>query len=200
MLLSKKYPEFLVCAAMIGLIAIAAVSANAQEMSQEEMMKAYMEAAKVGPAHELLAKMEGTWKATVKAYQDPASPPDISHGKNVAKLVLGGRFLQSDYEGTMMGMPMHGLGFLGYDNTKKEYIGMWMDNMTTAMLHYSGKFDEKTKSMTCYGDGVDPLTGMEYTTRMVTTIVNDDTHVWEMYSPGPDGKEVRWVEITYERQ
>ena len=159
-----------------------------------------MDAAKVSPAHDLLTKMEGTWKATVRAWQDPAAEPEISHGTSVAKLILGGRFLQSDYEGTMMGMPMKGMGLLGYDNTKKEYCGVWLDNMSTAMMPYSGQFDGKTRTLTCHGDGVDALTGMPYTSRMVTSIVNDDKHVWEMYSPGPDGKEVRWVEVTYERQ
>jgi len=174
--------------------------ACAQEMSQEEMMAKWMEAAQPGPPHKVLAKMAGTWQATVKSWEDPTQPPQVSEGTSVSKIIMEGRFLKTDFEGTMMGMPMVGLGYLGYDNLKQEYCGVWMDNMSTSVMSYSGTFDEKAGVMTCYGEGIDPMSGQKYTSRMVTRVVSPDEHVWEMYSPGPDGKEVKWVEITYVRK
>jgi len=54
--------------------------------------------------------------------------------------------------------------------------------------------------MTCHGDGIDPMSGQTFTSRMVTRTIGHDAHVWEMYSPGPGGEEVKWVEITYVRK
>jgi hypothetical protein len=41
--------------------------------------------------------------------------------------VLGGRFVEQRYAGNFMGQPFSGLGYTGYDNYRKKYIGSWMD-------------------------------------------------------------------------
>jgi hypothetical protein len=174
--------------------------ATAQEPSHDEMMAKWMEAAQPGAPHKLLAKMAGTWQATVKSWQDPTQPPQVSQGTSDSELIMDGRFLKTKYEGEMMGMPMHGIAYLGYDNLKQEYCGIWMDNMSTSIMYYAGSFDKDQGKLTCHGDGIDPMSGQTYTSRMVTKFVSDNEHVWEMYSPGPDGKEVKWVEITYVRK
>ena len=44
-----------------------------------------------------------------------------------------------------MGMPMEGWSIEGYDNGKKEFVNIWIDNMGSGMASSSGKYDEVTK-------------------------------------------------------
>ena len=36
-------------------------------------------------------------------------------------------------------------------------------------------------------------------TKQVTTVVSNDKHTFDMYMPGPDGKEMKCMSITYTR-
>lgn len=64
------------------------------------------------------------------------------------KMILGGRFLQQEVNGEMMGMPMNGIGITGYDNLKKKYVGFWIDNMGTGMYTMEGEMDKEGKACT----------------------------------------------------
>ena len=44
--------------------------------------------------------------------------------------------------------PFQGLGFTGYDNHPKKYVGVWIDNMTTSIMTSSGTFDAGGKTFT----------------------------------------------------
>ena len=43
---------------------------------------------------------------------------------------------------TGMGMPMEGIGFLGYDTINKKYTMFWIDNMATVMSTAEGAADQ----------------------------------------------------------
>jgi hypothetical protein len=96
----------------------------------------------------------------------------------------------------MMGKSYEGMGTMGYDNGKKKYIGTWFDSMSTGIMSYEGDYDHGSKQMVMRGSYVDPLSGKETATRMVTRMVSDDQTVFEMYGPDLAGKEVKWMEIT----
>src|SRR5262245_4292578 len=102
--------------------------------SQEQMMAAMMKAAAVGPEHEKLKAMEGKFDAEVSAFESPGGPAEKSKGVSTSALILGGRYLKIDYSGTMGPMPFHGFGLFGYDNTKKKYVSLWADEMSTSMM------------------------------------------------------------------
>ncbi len=53
--------------------------------------------------------------------------------------------------------------------------------------------------LVCHGSYVDPLSGQEQRARMVSRFVSDDQHVFEMWGPDPQGKDAKWMEITYNR-
>ena len=44
------------------------------------------------------------------------------------------------------------------------------------------------------------MLGKHVPTRTEETMPNDDTIVFEMYKPGPDGKEFKTMVITYKRK
>ena len=101
---------------------------------QQAMMEAWKKASIPGEMHKKLNDMVGTFDASVRMWMDPTKPPEDSTAVSVNKWVLGDRFVESKYEGTMMGEPFNGLGYTGYDNVQKRYVGTWMDSTTTGIM------------------------------------------------------------------
>jgi hypothetical protein len=147
----------------------------------------------------MLAKNAGKWKCTVKSWMDPNGEPMVSEGSEEAEMMFGGRYLRSHFKGSMMGRPFEGLGMLAYDNGKKKYVGTWLDSMSTGIMSYEGDYDAQKKEIVCHGEFVDPLSGAVQKSRLVTRLVSDDQHVFEMWGPDPSGKDTKWMEITYNR-
>lgn len=172
---------------------------KAAEMSPEEMMKMYEKATQPGPEHAMLALRAGKWNCTVKAWEDPQGEPGISEGTEMTELIFGGRYIVSRFTGMMMGRPYEGMGTMGYDNAKKKFVGTWFDNMSTGIMCYEGDYNQDSKEMLMHGSYTDPLSGKETASRMVTHMVSDDQTVFAIFGPDPTGKEVKWMEITYNR-
>ena len=99
-----------------------------------------------------------------------------------------------------MGMPFTGVGYTGYDNIKKKYIGSWMDNMSTSMMISTGTANADGKSYTFTSSMDDPMTGKSSPVKETVTIVDEDHHTLEMWGPGPDGKSFKMMEIDYSRK
>jgi hypothetical protein len=169
------------------------------EMDMQVMMEAYTKLGTPGAPHKLLASLAGSWTAKVKSWFDPGKSPMESTGNSEQKMVLGGRFLQHEFSGEMMGSPFTGIGLAGYDNHTKKYVSTWMDSMGTAILFFEGTASADGKTITQEARYDDPIKGpMKW--RSVTRIVDDNTHVFEMYSTDKSGKEEKMMEITYSRK
>jgi hypothetical protein len=72
--------------------------------------------------------------------------------------------------------------------------------MTTALSHSTGTVDEAGKVFTFHREDVDPFTGQKFKGRDVIRILGADKHTMEMYKSGPDGKEIKVMEITFVRK
>jgi len=191
-----------ITAIMMGLVlagSSVAAAKESPEMNHEQMQKMYEEAAKPGAPHAMIAKGAGQWNCTIKAWMDPSAEPMTSKGTEQSEMIFGGRYLRSHFQGTMMDRPYEGMGTLGYDNAKKKYVGTWFDSMGTGIMAFEGDYNEQSKEMVCHGSYVDPLSGKETHTKLVTRFVSDDEHLFEMWGPDPTGRDVKWMEITYKR-
>lgn len=163
-------------------------------------MEAMMKAATPGDAHKKLNAMAGTFNADVKMWMQPGAPPSGGAGVAENSWALDGRFLEQHFTGNFMGMPFTGMGFTGYDNIKKKYVGTWMDTMTTSMMISTGTANADGKSYTFTSTMDDPMTGKSSPVKETVTIVDDDHHTLEMWTPGPDGKMFKTMEIAYTRK
>ena len=190
---------FALCA---GMLMAGAVSAQDKPMSAEQkaQMEAWQKFATPGEAHKALAGMVGTWDAEVTSWMDPRRPPEKSKGVSENRMVLGGRWVESKFTSTMMGMPFEGLGYTGYDNHKKKYMGTWTDNMSTAVMVSEGTMDAAGKVLTQTSTMDDFMTGKPTTVKTTMKIVTPDQHVFEMWGPDPTGKNVKQMEIVYKRR
>jgi hypothetical protein len=152
-----------------------------------------------GAPHKMLAGLAGRWDTKSKLWTEPSKPPMESTGTCEQKMLLGGRFLQQEFTGEMMGSPFTGIGVTGYDNHTKKYVSTWMDSMGTAILYFEGTAGADGKTITQENHYDDPVKG-PMTWRSVTRIVDDNTHLFEMYGTDKSGKEEKMMEITYTRK
>jgi hypothetical protein len=167
---------------------------------QQAEMDAMMKAATPGDAHKKLTPMAGSWTADVKMWMAPGAPPAAGGGTAENTWALDGRWLEQRFTGNFMGMPFTGVGYTGYDNIKKKYVGTWMDTMTTSMMISDGKADADGKSITFSSTMDDPMTGKTSPVKEKVTVVDADHHTLEMWGAGPDGKMFKMMEIAYTRK
>ena len=168
-------------------------------MPSPEEMQAMMEMmGKVGPQHEQLKQhFAGTWNADVTAYWAPT--PEKSTGTMTSEPMLGGRYIHAMYKGTAMGQPFEGASITGYDNMKKKYFTTWVDSMSTGVMTSEGDYDSSSKTYTFTGETIGP-DGKMCTMRQAVKVESNDKHVFTMYGPGMDGKEMKMMEIVYTRK
>jgi hypothetical protein len=199
---------------VVCVIALAAMfafnGASAQEKkkskakmpSQEEMMKRWEESMTPGDAHKKLEQFVGTWNVEAKVWVNgPKGEPSVSKGTAEYKLALGGRYLQQEFSGEMMGQPMNGVGYTGYDNFGKKYVSFWIDNMSTAMSTMEGTMDKEGKTLTMWGKMDEPSTGEKgKKVKYVTRVVDKDKHVFESYDVTSFGEKQPVMVITYTRK
>ncbi|HEY7862589.1 MAG TPA: DUF1579 domain-containing protein [Thermoanaerobaculia bacterium] len=171
-------------------------AAAAQKQQEMEM---WTKMAAPSEAHKELAKLAGTWNTVVTMWMEPGAEPQVSNGVSENKMVLDGRWLEQRYNGTFMGQPFQGVGFTGYDNFKKQYLGTWMDTASTSAMNTTGKREADGK-LTFTGTMDDPMTGKSLPMKEVMTLVDADHHNFEMWMTGPDGKMMKTMEIQYTRK
>ncbi len=162
----------------------------------EEQMAAWMEFASPGREHEYLKRFEGSWKAKTKFWMAPNTPPQESEGTMTSKLILGGRFIQANYEGQTPWGEFSGMAIDGFDRIRKKYTGIWMDSMGTIMMVFEGDLKGDVRTMTC--DYIDP-TGKPSKMKGVTTIVSENEHKYESWAEAPNGDSFQNMEMIYTR-
>ena len=168
-------------------------------MDPQKMMADWMTLSKPGSPHALLKTIEGTYTTVSRVWMDPAAPPAESNGTATFKTVLGGRFLQQDYQGTMMNMPMSGIGMMGYDNFRHQYTSTWCDSMSTSILTMTGGMSQDGKTITMFGTMDEPTTKqVGKTVKWVTRLVSADKLVFESWEVECD-TPMKVFEIEYTR-
>ncbi|MFI5185815.1 MAG: DUF1579 domain-containing protein [Chitinophagales bacterium] len=173
---------------------------NAQPMDSAAMMKAWQNFMTPGDMQKMLAKSDGVWNEEVSTWMDPGQPPQKSMSTCTNKMVLNGLYQESVHKGTMMGMPFEGHGTVGYDNAKKVFVSSWIDNMGSGIMYTEGTWDNATKSLVMKGKTTDPMTGKDVGVREVMKFIDDNNQTMEMYGAGPDGKEMKMMEIKFTRK
>ena len=102
--------------------------------------------------HQWLQQFVGNWKTHSKLMAGPNQPATECEGSMTSKQ-LGRFWVVNEMKGEFMGQPMGGLQSIGYDPTKKVYVGTWIDSMTHTLWIYQGSVDEAGKSLTLEADG-----------------------------------------------
>ncbi len=146
-----------------------------------------------GPEHEKLAELVGNWKAEMTAAGAPSST-----GTSTFRMILGGMWLESDFEGDFAGQKFSGRGLDSYDAGKQEYVSVWVDSMTGYPTVFRGNYDKTGKILTMTGESMDPA-GNSVKMKSVSTTVDNDHMNYKMYMVVGD-TESEMVSIKYTRQ
>jgi Protein of unknown function (DUF1579) len=171
------------------------------EMTPEQKaeMEAYMKAGTPGAPHQSLASQAGNYDVKSRSWHDPGGPAMEESGSVTRRMVLEGRVLVEEFNGTMMGMPFTGHGMTGFDNVSGKYWSTWMDSMSTGMMMSEGTCDAK-RACAFTGTWNDPIKKGPVTMRFTTSWTSPTTEIFEMYGPGKDGKEMKMMELTYTKK
>ena len=170
-----------------------------QPLDSAAQMKAWAAYATPGNEHKLMADEVGTWNCEMTFWSEPNGKPEKATSTANVKMILGGRYQEAIYIGTMMGQPFEGKSTLAYNNASKEFTSTFIDNMGTGMMVGFGKYDEKTKSMELKGDMVNPMNGIKTPYREIYTIVDPKTRKMEMFDM-KNGEEYKSMEIIMKKK
>lgn len=182
-----------------------ALSANAQETAppmtpeQQAMMDAYRAAGTPGAPHAHLAESAGVYDLKIRSWQAPDAPPTEDTGTAKREMILDGRVLVETVTANMMGQTYTGQGLRGYDNVTGKHWATWNDSMSTGVMVSEGNCDAK-QVCTFIGRHNDPVSKQVQSSRMTSRWTSPTVEVFEMYGPGPDGKEMKMMEIVYTKR
>ncbi|MBF4492488.1 DUF1579 domain-containing protein [Flavobacterium sp. JLP] len=162
-------------------------------------MKAWQAYAAPTAPHKLMADETGTWNCDMTFWEEPDGKPSKATSTANIKMILGGRYQEANYNGTMMGQPFEGKSTLAYNNASKEYTTTFIDNMGTGMMVALGKYDEASKSIEFKGEMVSPLNGKKSPYRELYTIVDASTRKLETFDT-KNGQEYKSMEIIMKKK
>jgi hypothetical protein len=160
-------------------------------------MEAWQKLATPGEPHKLLASRVGSWGTKTRHWMGPDEPPMEFTGSCERKMILGGRFLQEEFSGEVMGNPFTGIGVIGYDNHKKRYVSTWTDTMSSGIHFFEGTASRDGKTISLEGRFDDPTKGPGQW-HLTTRIVDENTEVAEARMTYENGGEEK-CETTYTR-
>lgn len=173
-----------------------------KQMSPEQKaaMEAWQKFMTPGEGHKALNGLIGTFDAKVSMWMQPGAPAQVSNATSVNTWVLGNRYVEEQVSGTFMGMPFQGIGYTGYDNARKQYVGTWIDNFGTGVMTSSGNTTDNGKTFTFKSTTTDPMTGKDMPGESRVTVTDADHHTMEMWGPAPDGRMFKMMQIEYARK
>lgn len=171
--------------------------APAQKPPEAAAPEAGMQDMMPGPIHEHMKRCVGEFTTVTKMTGPGMDGMEPSAGTAKITMSLDGRFLVTEEEGSMMGMPIKSMKIAGYNNGAKRFESVWMYTMSTGMLNLIGTSEDHGKSIKWKGtykeaDG-------EHTLEVTTTHVDENTFVERLlHADGEAGEMV--METTFTRK
>lgn len=174
---------------------VTSVAGVQPEGEMDPMMQAMMEAGTPGEEHKRLASAAGEWKAKTKFMMQPGQFEE-GVGTMWSKPILDGRYTMGTFKSEFMGMAFEGFALNGYDNVQQEYFSIWIDSMSTGVMHMRGKMEGDEIVMYGTVEMPQPMGKMEK--KMVMTHPNDNT-MHDVFYNKMNGEWVHEGEIIYTR-
>lgn len=179
------------------------VATPMMDMPSEAEMQKMMELTSPGKHHKVLDKMAGEWTYTMSYKMSADAPEQITKGTSSNQWIMGGRYMQQQVEGPVdMGgqtMQFNGMGLMGYNNMKKVYENLWIDNMNTAMMTSTATYNPQSKILTEQGTFSCPMKGENVKFKGTLQFMGDNTMLYTMYDE-TGAKPYKSMEIKYTRK
>ncbi|MBX2907748.1 MAG: DUF1579 domain-containing protein [Taibaiella sp.] len=149
--------------------------------------------------HRQLAASAGLWRTEMVYWTGPGAKPAKVLGTCDIKMVLGGRYQQSIYKSESNGVPFEGIGYIAYDNARRMYISTWMDNTGTGVVYLEGGYDKADATTEMVGQCTEVASCRQRGMRQVTTNIDENTQLLEMYQTPEGGDEYKSMQVKFTR-
>jgi len=197
--MTRRFARIPATALVLAFLSVGALAG--QDAKQEKaMMEAWQRAATPGEGHKKLDALVGTFDAKVRSTVDPSRSPEDSVGTSTNSWVLGGRYVEQEFDGEFMGEPYRGIGYTGYDNVQKKFVSVWMDTAGTGMMLLTSAADKTGKTISGSARIWDPLTEKPLPVESKIIITDNDHHSFELWAKAPNGKMIKLIDIQYTRK
>lgn len=201
--MNAKFLSSMLAGLVVSWMVVSAQAEDKKAPMTKEMqakMAKMVEAGTPGPNHAILKAFEGEWTVTSRSRMKPGDKPEQSKGTSSLSWIFEGRFLKQTFKGDMGGQPFEGIGYVGYDNTKKEYVSIWMDSLSTGIFQSKGQYDAASKTIKDEGTYSCAMTDeKDKWFRSEWKLVDKNKHTYSMYTKDPSGKEFKMMELVYKR-
>lgn len=187
-----------------GLLVSLPVRGLADESArQEELRRKAMEMMGPGPEHVRLTNLRGHWDVEVRTWPSPGADPVVSAGRAVNTAVLGGRFLQSTWTASIMGMEVENLTMLGFDRRNGRYTAIVFDTFGTYSVSASGHHDAATGAIRLRGEESESSLGDSHRFSFVLELIDAGHYTWSLHfhdSPASSGAaDFKMMEIRFSK-
>lgn len=148
--------------------------------------------------HRWLQQLEGDWKTETQVVVSPGEPLLRSEGTETVRMI-GGFWALCQVEGAVQGSPFSGVFTLGFDPEQEQYVGTWVDSMSSHLWRYEGTRDASGQALTLYSEGPCPQEqGKLVKVRAVLEIVDPDHRLFTSERL-ENGHWVRDMTVRYTR-
>lgn len=189
----------LACAAAIP-ARVPAQQQQDEEARRRAMAQQVLEAAQPGPEHERLAALAGEWDIEFRYFTEPDAPPLVGKGTETTRMILGGRFLQSESVTQLGDRRSESLIIYGFDRRANRYTKVAYDSWGTYYVTAKGEYDPARNAIVAVGEETDPMSGRTERYTMITRFVDADQWVSEILFRLPDGSDFKAVEVRHTRR
>lgn len=171
---------------------VAAMLAGVGAAQEHEMPRPQKE-------HEWLRQLVGEWDSEGEIVTGPTTPPLKTRGTESGRMI-GGFWALIESKGDFMGQPFTGILTLGYDPTRKKYVGAWFDSVSTYLWKYEGTVDASGKVLTLDTEGpCHEAPGKTARYREVIEVKGKDHKVFTS-SREKDGQWYTYLTFNYRRK
>ncbi len=141
-----------------------------------------------GKEHQFFKELAGEWEVVFDGNMKGKATYEMKHND---------LWLESKVEMDMPQGKFTGTGLDSYDATKKKYVAIWIDSMSTSPIVLEGDMDSATKTLTMRGKGPDN-DGKIVDYKMSTEYKDKNTHIFKMWIGDLQGKPT--MTATYSRK
>lgn len=182
-------------------------SLPAQESTQQKKLPSRAEQLKLtkpGVEHKKLARYVGEWNVEMK--MGSGAKALVYQGTAESRMLVGGRYLQIEYQAKSQSKSTEGIFTLGFDPRHQHFTLIAMDSFGTYFVTSQGKRDNKTGMIRMRGTDDDPkMKAMGYTKEFVHVLdlKSDNEFAVEVLfvdTRTPAKREFKFMEYTFKRK
>ena len=100
-----------------------------------------------------LKQFEGDWLTVSKQPTDDESAQGET--ATLSSRAIGNHWIVNKHQGEIGGTKFEAMQSIGYDSTKKQFVGTWIDSALSYTWHYKGSLDSTGKKLLLEAEGPD---------------------------------------------